>query len=124
MAEHLTIPGALEWDTVERHSIATLRYAGGKEHEVKYVSEVAYDALVAELKAIKESVEGYESPEHAAQVADSLSYEVGMLKQRLTFAEQRVETLTVFAQQIARQQAEPYFSKLAKAALKPAGEQP
>lgn len=55
MAEHLTIPGALEWDTVERHSIATLRYAGGKEHGVKYVSEVAYDALKAELKAIKES---------------------------------------------------------------------
>lgn len=52
MAEHLTIPGALEWDTVERHSIATLRYAGGKEHDVKYVSEVAYDALAAELKSL------------------------------------------------------------------------
>ena len=55
MAEHLTIPGALEWDTVERHSIATLRYAGGKEHDVKYVSEVAYDALKAELKALQEA---------------------------------------------------------------------
>lgn len=54
MAEHLTIPGALEWDTVERHSIATLRYAGGKEHDVKYVSEVAYDALKAELKALRD----------------------------------------------------------------------
>lgn len=54
MAEHLTIPGALEWDTVERHSIATLRYAGGKEHDVKYVSEVAYDAL----KRKCESAEG------------------------------------------------------------------
>lgn len=54
MAEHLTIPGALEWDTVERHSIATLRYAGGKEHDVKYVSEVAYDSarrLAEELTA-------------------------------------------------------------------------
>lgn len=54
MAEHLTIPGALEWDTIERHSIATLRYAGGKEHDVKYVSEVAYDAL----KRKCESAEG------------------------------------------------------------------
>lgn len=50
MAKHLTIPGALEWDAVERHSIATLRYAGGKEHDVKYVSEVAYDALRARLQ--------------------------------------------------------------------------
>lgn len=49
MPEHLTIPGALEWDTVERHSIATLRYAGGREHDVKYVSEVAYDALKSRL---------------------------------------------------------------------------
>ena len=47
MAEHLTIPGALEWDAVERHSIASLRHAGGKEHDVKYVSEVDYDALKA-----------------------------------------------------------------------------
>lgn len=53
MAEHLTIPGALEWDAVERHSIATLRYAGGKEHDVKYVSEVAYDALAAELESYR-----------------------------------------------------------------------
>lgn len=91
MAEHLTIPGALEWDAVERHSISTLRYAGGKEHDVKYVSEVAYDALVAELKAIKESVEGYESPEHAAQVADELGYQCSTLKQRLDSAESKLQ---------------------------------
>jgi len=54
MAEHLTIPGALEWDAVERHSIATLRYAGGKEHDVKYVSEVAYDALKARLNVAEQ----------------------------------------------------------------------
>lgn len=60
MAEHLTIPGALEWDAVERHSIATLRYAGGKEHDVKYVSEVAYDALKAELKALREAQKNVE----------------------------------------------------------------
>lgn len=58
MAEHLTIPGALEWDAVERHSIATLRYAGGKEHDVKYVSEVAYDALKKRLSELKEALEG------------------------------------------------------------------
>lgn len=52
MAEHLTIPGALEWDAVERHSIATLRYAGGKEHDVKYVSEVAYDAALSREAAL------------------------------------------------------------------------
>lgn len=62
MAEHLTIPGALEWDTVERHSIATLRYAGGKEHEVKYVSEVAYDALKAERDALREEVYRAQNP--------------------------------------------------------------
>lgn len=60
MVEHLTIPGALEWDAVERHSIATLRYAGGKEHDVKYVSEVAYDALAAELKALREAAKNAE----------------------------------------------------------------
>lgn len=63
MAEHLTIPGALEWDTIERHSIATLRYAGGKEHDVKYVSEVAYDALKARLRVaenlLRESLEEF-----------------------------------------------------------------
>ena len=56
MTEHLTIPGALEWDTVERHSIATLRYAGGKEHDVKYVSEVAYDAALAREAALREEL--------------------------------------------------------------------
>ena len=56
MAEHLTIPGALEWDAVERHSIATLRYAGGKEHDVKYVSEVAYDAALAREAALREEL--------------------------------------------------------------------
>lgn len=34
---------------VARHTIAHLRYAGGEEHNVKYVSEVDYDRVVAEL---------------------------------------------------------------------------
>lgn len=47
--KHLTIPGALEWDSgsVERFTIATLRYAGGSEHDVRYVSERDYDAALA-----------------------------------------------------------------------------
>lgn len=32
---------------VERFSIAQLRFAGGKEHDVNYVSEVHYDAALA-----------------------------------------------------------------------------
>lgn len=46
---HLTVPGGLEWDEtpVERHTIANLRYAGGKEHDVRYVSEVHLDAALA-----------------------------------------------------------------------------
>lgn len=34
---------------VQRHTIAHLRYAGGEEHNVKYVSEVDYDRVVADL---------------------------------------------------------------------------
>lgn len=65
MPEHLTIPGALEWDTVERHSIATLRYAGGKEHDVKYVSEVAYDALNQRMATVTQLLrEAYEAGDH------------------------------------------------------------
>lgn len=63
MAEHLTIPGVPFKGAVERHSIATLRYAGGKEHDVKYVSEVAYDALKARLRVaenlLRESLEEF-----------------------------------------------------------------
>lgn len=33
---------------IKRWSIAELRYAGGAEHDVKYVSEVDYDAVAAE----------------------------------------------------------------------------
>lgn len=37
---------------VQRHTIAHLRYAGGEEHNVKYVSEVDYDRVVAERDAL------------------------------------------------------------------------
>lgn len=71
MAEHLTIPGALEWDSVERHSIATLRYAGGKEHDVKYVSEVAYDAALAREAALRGENTRLRSMDHRQILAES-----------------------------------------------------
>lgn len=40
---------------IKRWSIAELRYAGGAEHDVKYVSEVDYEAVSAELEAVKAS---------------------------------------------------------------------
>lgn len=47
------VPGPCVWcevespAAVERHTIANLRYAGGKEHNVRYVSEVHFDAALA-----------------------------------------------------------------------------
>ena len=62
------------------------------------------------------------SEERLEQTGDSPMDCANQLQQRLTVAEQQIETFTAFAQQIARQQGEPYFSKLAKAALKSAVE--
>lgn len=47
-------------------------------------------ALREELESIKASVDGYDSPEHAAQVADEMGYQCIALQQRLTDAEQRL----------------------------------
>ena len=46
-------------------------------------------ALREELESIKASVDGYDSPEHAAQVADEMGYQCIALQKRLTVAEQR-----------------------------------
>ena len=46
-------------------------------------------ALMEELESIKASVDGYDSPEHAAQVADELVHQCNVLQQRLTVAERR-----------------------------------
>lgn len=46
-------------------------------------------ALRDELESIKASVDGYDSPEHAAQVADEMGHQCDALQQRLTVAEQR-----------------------------------
>lgn len=45
--------------------------------------------LREELESIKASVDGYDSPEHAAQVADEMGYQCIALQQRLTDAERR-----------------------------------
>lgn len=50
-------------------------------------------ALREELESIKASVDGYDSPEHAAQVADELGHQCNILQQRLTVAEQRVQRM-------------------------------
>lgn len=47
-------------------------------------------ALREELESIKASVDGYDSPEHAAQVADEMGHQCISLQQRLTVAEQRL----------------------------------
>lgn len=57
-------------------------------------------ALREELASIKASVDGYDSPEHAAQVADELGHQCGTLQQRLTVAEQRAENLSVFSKEM------------------------
>lgn len=46
-------------------------------------------ALREELESIKAIVDGYDSPEHAAQVADEMGHQCVTLQQRLTVAEQR-----------------------------------
>ena len=50
-------------------------------------------ALREELESIKASVDGYDSPEHAAQVADEMGHQCNTLQQRLTVAEQRADEL-------------------------------
>ena len=117
---HLTVPGGLEWDEtpVERHTIANLRYAGGKEHNVRYVSEVDYDAALAREAALREELaEVKRHVKNADMVFDLLRIacdatgettalvysklgdmlnakaEAEALQQRLTVAEQRAEIL-------------------------------
>lgn len=119
MAEHLTIPGALEWDAVERHSIATLRYAGGKEHDVKYVSEVAYDALAAELKALRQEFKRQQN-HFKAQLQEAKDSDA--LQQRLSVAERFVQRL-IDCSKGYDSVAKGYLTDILTA-LKPAQERP
>lgn len=59
-------------------------------------------ALLEELESIKASVDGYDSPEHAAQVADTLGHANTALQQRLTGAEQRSSELESAAREMLR----------------------
>lgn len=110
MAEHLTIPGALEWDAVERHSIATLRYAGGKEHDVKYVSEVAYDAALARGAALREELERTKKAYEAYGIDFDRSEEKAeALQQRLTVTEnllKRSQEFVAFVHKCCRKNKE------------------
>ena len=130
MTSHLTIPGSLEWDSpeVERLTIATLRYAGGKEHDVRYVSEVHYDAALAreaalreELAALRESYEAMRDRKNS--IVD--------LQQRLTFAERRAGDLETALINVRETLGREYWDQYAgldetrdilDAALKPAAE--
>ena len=89
MTSHLTIPGSLEWDSpeVERLTIATLRYAGGSEHDVRYVSERDYDAALAREAALREELE------LVRKAVPNSTLELVSLQQRLTVAEQRAGEL-------------------------------
>ena len=78
-------------------------------------------ALREELESIKASVDGYDSPEHAAQVADELGHQCNILQQRLTVAEQRVQRM-VECSKGQDSVATGYLSDIL-ALLKPAAEQ-
>lgn len=47
----------------------------------------------AELESIKASIDGYDSPEHAAQIADTLSHQIKALESRMCKAEKRAADL-------------------------------
>ena len=122
--KHLTIPGALEWDSgsVERFTIATLRYAGGSEHDVRYVSERDYDAALAREAALREEL---------VKLADDYCEKVDAildLQQRLTVAEQRNAELVDVLRSVADYTRHPDYDwfpsdrDAVEAALKPAAE--
>lgn len=88
------IPGPCIWcetvglettSTVERFTIAKLRYAGGLEHNVRYVSEVHYDAALAEIEAKRDR-------KNSIVV---LMQERDALQQLLNVADQKVDSLGV-----------------------------
>lgn len=86
-------------------------------------------ALRKELESIKASVDGYDSPEHAAQVADEMGHQCDALQQRLTVAEQRVgeleELLRDCVNEFSTSEASQFELEMLNkilAALKPAAE--
>ena len=77
-------------------------------------------ALREDLESIKASVDGYDSPEHAAQVADEMGYQCDALQQRLTVAEQLMQE---FCDRVDRGEvrSKTTYAKF-KDALKPAAQ--
>lgn len=103
--KHLTIPGALECDSgsVERLTIDTMRYAGGKEHDVRYVSEVHYDAALAREAALREELDLLKPTlESTFDAAQRDRAERDVLQQRMTVAEQRAGVMEKALMRIAR----------------------
>ena len=80
----------------ELHKIATETLGQFADENQKLHADLA--ALREELESIKASVDGYDSPEHAAQVADEMGHQCNTLQQRLTVAEQRYDSLRSAAQ--------------------------
>lgn len=110
------IPGPCVWceeiepapaNTVERFTIATLRYAGGAEHDVRYVSEAHYDAALGREAASENDLsiwkqKACEAAEREAALREELEKVCGdewrkdkrqivALQQRLTVAEQALK---------------------------------
>ena len=80
-------------------------------------------ALREELESIKASVDGYDSPEHAAQVADEMGYQCIALQKRLTVAEQRAgELLIMLRMAWGSDHVSAEDCRRIDAALKPAAE--
>lgn len=86
-------------------------------------------ALREDLESIKASVDGYDSPEHAAQVADEMGYQCDALQQRLTVAEQREVELKRFLCDVISEAPTGFaapkvdLAHRVNAAIKPAAEQ-
>lgn len=83
--------------------------------------------LMEEIESIKASVDGYESPEHAAQVADELGHQCNILQQRLTVAEQLlqrvIDSSVLSFEQDAPEELESLEADIC-GALKPAADVP
>jgi len=97
----------------QRYSIADLRYAGGKAHETRYVSEDDYDLLarkcdaaLAELNMVRKAV-------------PNSTLELVSLQQRLAAADERVDVLEGLLRKLWHVVPNGYKSEIG-AALPPA----
>lgn len=103
--EKVTVEALIEYHKDAAKTVAAYvveAYAGdgvfsnsGGRSAFKYYTARArwHDEAVALCEGMATVLDGYESPEHAAQVADTLSHQCNTLQQRLTAAEQRAALL-------------------------------